>query len=310
VRRSKTSLWPRVLALTLVWLLATATFTMAAGEGSAPVASAPAAPTEVAQQAPAELIVPDVRRQAYVFAKGILQDGGFAWEVSGKVKGFAANIVVGQSPAPGTRVLDTGAPVVSLQLKRNAKYEERGLPENSSPYEGTEIVLLDESLATASPDLAALSALAEALAAAPASPPAASAAEPAAPAEDSASLGESQKPTKATPAASEPKFRKPDFAVPGAKREPANEMPLPDRARMLERRLASAPRPTGELLDFWSYQHAWIVTGARFGWQNGAAALRILIRVDEDLQRRWRVGFDAEGVARDALAFVQANTAR
>ena len=31
------------------------------------------------------LVVPDVRKQAYVFAKGTLEQGGFAWRVEGGV---------------------------------------------------------------------------------------------------------------------------------------------------------------------------------------------------------------------------------
>jgi hypothetical protein len=87
--------------------------------------------------APKALTVPQVTGQAYVFAKGILQDGGFAWHVSGTVKGYAVNTVVEQRPAPGTVVLDTGAPTVTLTLARNKAYEELGTPENAAPYAGT-----------------------------------------------------------------------------------------------------------------------------------------------------------------------------
>ena len=45
---------------------------------------------------PDALTVPQVTGQAYVFAKGILEDGGFAWHVTGPVQGFAANTVVDQ----------------------------------------------------------------------------------------------------------------------------------------------------------------------------------------------------------------------
>jgi len=66
---------------------------------------------------------PDVERQVYVFAKGILQDAGFAWQVEGSVRGYAANTVAIQQPAPGTRVRDTGAPLVVLRLVANAHYD-------------------------------------------------------------------------------------------------------------------------------------------------------------------------------------------
>ena len=49
------------------------------------------------------IAVPDVEDQAFVFAKGALEDAGFAWRVVGSVHGYAANTVVSQSPAAGTR---------------------------------------------------------------------------------------------------------------------------------------------------------------------------------------------------------------
>jgi hypothetical protein len=90
---------------------------------------------------PALLKVPDVSGQAYVFAKGILQDQGLAWHVRGPVQGYAANTVVSQQPTVGTTVLDTGAPTVALTLVRNPSYRERGTPENDAPYRGTAIHL-------------------------------------------------------------------------------------------------------------------------------------------------------------------------
>ena len=90
---------------------------------------------------PVTLNVPDVSGQAYVFAKGILQDHGFAWHVTGPVLGFAANTVASQQPTAGTTVVDTGAPTVTLSLARNPAYVEKGTPENDAPYAGTEIRL-------------------------------------------------------------------------------------------------------------------------------------------------------------------------
>jgi hypothetical protein len=83
-------------------------------------------------------------------------------------------------------------------------------------------------------------------------------------------------------------------------------MPLPDRARALERRLAGDSKPRQRLINFWLYQHSWIVTGARFGWHDGAEALRILIKVDQSLQRRFDFGARSEVVARRALEYVEA----
>src|SRR5206468_268830 len=71
---------PRLVALTLIWLLATAALTYAAGRRMAASVVKPLAKPPVQAQRRV-LVVPDVRRQAYVFAKGILGDAGFAWKV-------------------------------------------------------------------------------------------------------------------------------------------------------------------------------------------------------------------------------------
>jgi len=112
--------------------------------------------------------------------------------------------------------------------------------------------------------------------------------------------------TTTEPEQPEEKTRKPDFEVPGAPAEPADEMPLPDRAHALEHRLAGIDKPRQQLINFWLYQHSWIVTGARFGWHDGAQALRILIKVDQSLERRFGFGARSEVVARRALAYVEA----
>jgi len=96
-------------------------------------------PTPVGAQAKTILtvVVPDVRRESFVFAKSQLQDAGFAWEVTGKVQGYPANTVVSQSPAPGTRLIDTGAPLITLTLEQNKQYAPQGEPQDTSPYEPT-----------------------------------------------------------------------------------------------------------------------------------------------------------------------------
>ena len=132
------TLAPRLIALIVIWLLAAASWTLAAGGPKTP----PAAPVAGQPTTPEVLVVPEVRRQAYVFSKGILQDAGFAWRVEGPVGGYAANTVVSQTPAPGVRVIDNGAPTVVLRLKRSGEYDERGVPENRSSYKGTAVVLL------------------------------------------------------------------------------------------------------------------------------------------------------------------------
>ena len=88
-------------------------------------AAAPKAPLRPAGRALSTLIVPNVRGQAYVFAEGTLEDAGLAWHVAGG-NGFSVN---------------TGAPLVTLTLKRNRRYPQHGSPENKSPYRGTAVRL-------------------------------------------------------------------------------------------------------------------------------------------------------------------------
>ena len=291
-----TALLPRFLALTVIWLLGAATYTLAAD--TVPIAKHEKKAEAVAK--PHVLTVPDVRKKAYVFAKGILQDAGFAWRVDGTVKGFSANTVTVQRPAPGTKVIDNGAPLVVLSLSRNTTYGESGLPENSAPYKATRVVLVsdwarDQIQPTTSGETETTSTETGATTTAPATTttaPVATTTEPA------VTTTESEPPDEKT--------RKPDFQVPGAPIEPADEMPLPDRARALERRLADNGKPGQQLINFWLYQHSWIVTGARFGWHDGAQALRILIKVDQSLERRFGFGARSEVVARRALAYVEA----
>jgi len=290
-----TALLPRFLALTVIWLLGAATYTLAAD--TVPIAKHETNAEAVAK--PHVLTVPDVRKKAYVFAKGILQDAGFAWRVEGAVKGFSANTVTAQRPAPGTKVIDNGAPLVVLSLSKNLTYGESGLPENSAPYKATRVVLVsdwaqDQVEPTTSGETDTTSTETAATTTAPVTTtgPAATTTEPPG--------------TTTEPEQPEEKTRKPDFEVPGAPVEPADEMPLPDRAHALEDRLAGTNKPRQQLINFWLYQHSWIVTGARFGWHDGAQALRILIKVDQSLERRFGFGARSEVVARRALAYVEA----
>jgi hypothetical protein len=282
---------PRFIALVVIWLLAWASFSLAQDSGQAPP---PAAPVVAEPEEPDVLVVPDVRRQAYVFAKGILQDAGFAWRVRGDVDGFAANTVTVQAPAPGTRVIDNGAPVVVLRLKRSTQYAERGVPENTAPFSGSKIVRVVEwrkeqkknQQPPAAPETPPAETAPATTTPAP-TPPATTTPAPTAPAQDAGA------------------YRKPDFVVAGAPREPADEMPLPARARALEARAAMLKKPSRRFVNFWLYQHSWIVTGSRFGWKDGDTALKTLIRVDKSLQKRFGFGRRSQTVARRALAYVE-----
>jgi len=133
---------PKTLLLRLcviagVGLFATATITFAASKKIQ--AQATAKPNAVAPVKRPPLVVPDVRGKPYVFAKGILDDAGFAWRVASK-NGFATNTVSSQTPAPGTRVVDTGAPLLVLSLQQQAR-NAAGSAENSSPFASTPVRL-------------------------------------------------------------------------------------------------------------------------------------------------------------------------
>jgi PASTA domain len=268
----------RLLALTAVWLLATAALTYAAAQrmNTIPPATTPATTTTAA---PSPLTVPNVLRQPYVFAESTLSDAGFAWHVKGSAHGYASNLVVSQTPAPGTRVVDTGLPTIVLRL--SAGRSQTGTPEDSSPGVGTAIRLVDAPVAKPKSKLAAARTVKPAAAA-------------------------KKAPVKKAPAKKAPaEKRPPAFVVPGARREPLDEMPLPDRAKLLLRWLAADPKPTNANVQHWLYQHAWIVAGARLGWWHGADALQTLVRADDRVWQLWGIGHRSEAQARTALAEVR-----
>ena len=266
------ALLPRAVVVALVWVLATAAFTFAAD--TTIIGPSSANSTSVPAKAP-ELVVPSVTGQAYVFAKGILEDGGFAWHLSGSVRGYASNRVMAQTPAAGTHVVDTGAPTIVLRLVRGV-YPEKGRPVNTSSYPGTKIRLANLAAATV-----------------PVAPVTKPAAKPV--------VKPKLKP-KPKPVAQSKRPRA--FSALGAPKEPLDEITLPARALRLEAWLAKRPKTSANVQN-WLYQHAWIVTGAEFGWWHGAQALEILIRVDERVQRQWGLGSKSEAVARATLAKVR-----
>jgi len=89
---------PRLVILGVVLLLASATLAVGAAKRLTAVPSGAPAPVAVAT-----LVVPDVSGQAFVFAKGSLEDTGFAWQVIGSVHGYAVNKIASQSPHTGAR---------------------------------------------------------------------------------------------------------------------------------------------------------------------------------------------------------------
>ena len=280
-----TSALPRIVALTAILVLGSATLSFAAETQL----RAPTTSNAVAVAPPELVTVPDVRGQAYVFAKGTLEEAGFAWRVIGSVQGYPANTVAGQIPAPGTRIIDTGMPTIQLALARNGKYVQEGTPENLSPFDGTAVKFLRPKRV--------------------AKPKASPKPKPKPVAKPTPKPRPKPKPKPAAKSKPKPKAaRPPAFVVPGAPAEPRGEITLTARARRLERWLGSHPKPTNANVRHWLYQHEWIVTGARFGWSHGAEALEILIRVDRRVQARWEIGKKSEAAARRALAAVRAKS--
>ena len=129
---------PRLTAVAAVCLLVSATISLAADKPTQ--AKAPSHAAKKQQM----LVVPDVRHQLFVFASGMLEDGGFGWKVRGAVGGYPANVVVSQKPKAGTHVVNTGAPTITLQLARG-KTAELGQPQNRSPYGASLIRLAKHS---------------------------------------------------------------------------------------------------------------------------------------------------------------------
>ena len=261
---------PRLAVIGAVLLLASATLAVGAAKRMAAVPQGAPAPVPVAT-----VVVPDVTGQAFVFAKGTLEDTGLAWKVVGNVHGYAANKVAQQTPAAGTKLKDTGAPTITVTLQRTA-YAEQGEPEDVSPYFGTSVqpIVLPKKTPAAVPV-----------------------------APKPAAVTPKPKPT----AAAAPAKRSPDFVVAAAPAEPQAELPLPRRARLLSSWIQTHGKTKANVRHF-LYQHSWIVTGARFGWWHGAEALRELIAADRAAQQRWGVGRKSELVARAALVQVEARS--
>jgi hypothetical protein len=302
------ALLPRIAAIVLLGLALTATLTYAAGR--APTATGTPAAAATPKAAP--LVVPDLRNQAFVFAKGALEDGGFAWRVNGPVHGFAANTVVGQSPAPGSKLVDTGAPLVTLTLRRANGYAETGIAEDTSPYAATAVrsTELASTLGPAAPALTTATAKAPAGTATRAKAPA-TAAKPVGKAATTAKTVKTRtsvKTPRTVKTATRPQRRPRAFTVAGARPEPLNEMPLPDRAKALRTWLEAHPHMTRANVGHWLYQNEWIVAGAKLGWWHGADALTTLVAVDRRTQQLWGIGAKSAVLAQRALGEVQSKS--
>ena len=272
----------RVLALVVVCALAVAGFSIASAlhsdSKSSSVLRTLPLPTKV---------VPAVVGQPYVFAESTLQAHGFGWKVEGPVKGWARAVVVSQSPAHGTKVVNTGAPLVTLWLSLPKGYVPIGTPENASSYPATKIMLPSSPAATVTSTPTTVT--------------------------STATKTTTKKPSimklvvNPKPKPSQASRRPRAFVIAGAKREPLDEIPLPERARDLNTWIDSHRNASAADQRYWLYQHAWIVTGAKFGWWHGAQALETLIAVDRRIEALWGIGSKSEAEARAALGFVHAH---
>lgn len=272
----------RIVALVVFCALASIALTIAFAHGDSSKSKRKAKVT-----APLTKTVPGVVNQPYVFAESTLQQQGFGWTVVGPVAGWASAVVSSQSPAQGTKVMDTGAPLVTLQLSKPKGLVTQGIPENSSPYAGTKIMLPAGSTGTTQSTTSALTTTTGTFLT------------------STKTTRSTSTSTKTTPAQVEK--RPPAFKIAGAKPEPLDEIPLLRRARNLNTWLDSHRAASGANERYWLFQHAWIVTGAKFGWWHGARALEILIAVDRRVEALWGVGSKSEAEARAALEFVHAH---
>lgn len=251
---------------------------------------APESKRKVKVTAPPNKVVPGVVGQLYVFAESTLQEHGFGWKVVGSVDGWAGVTVASQDPVSGTTVVDTGAPLVTLRLTKPKGYVTQGTPENSSPYAGTEILLPGASTGTGRSTTTARTTTTKASPTTTATTTTSST--------TTATFTTSTKPSQARP---------PAFTIAGAKPEPLDEIPLPQRAKNLSIWLESHREASAANERYWLFQHAWIVYGAKFGWWHGAQALETLITVDKRVEELWGVGSKSEAEARAALEFVHAH---
>jgi len=267
--------WGRVIALVAVLALISiaVTVTIVASRGSSSKPSRVLETTKLPTK-----IVPDVAGQPYIFAESTLQAHGFGWRVEGSVAGWAEALVLSQDPVANTEVLDTGAPLVKLQLAK-PKGTQSGTPENSSPYTGTKIVLPFGSNTVPIRTV---------------------------PTTTTTTKTEPLE-LKPTPKPSESRTRPRAFVIAGARLEPLDEIALPERAQELSSWLDLHRSVSDANVRYWLFQHAWIVTGAKFGWWHGAQALETLIAVDKRVEALWKVGSKSEAEARAALEFVHAH---
>lgn len=250
-------------------------------------------PVTTAESSSPSLVVPDVVGQPYVFAKQLLDDAGFAWEVEGQIEGYAANLVESQVPLPGTEIIGIELPRVTLTLGRNTDYEERGVPQNVSRDSGTPVLNLDPVPKPTPGDEQQNSASEEPNLRENGGPKKTSGNDAAA----------DQQAVQPIPDESEDRAEVP--TEPGAS-SAGNESAL-ERSLFLASWILEHPHPTDEAVSYWLWQHSEIIAGARSGEPDAQEALEILVEIDRDLQKSWGVGAKSEALARETLQEIRSD---
>lgn len=248
-------------------------------------------PLPVAESALPTLVVPDLVGQPYVFAKQVLDDSGFAWEVEGPVEGYAGNVVQSQAPPPGTRLVGIERPRIVLSLDRTPEYEERGVPQNASRDAGVPIPALDPAAEPSPGDAQAGASEAEAGKSPDEAP------------RDGATGSDSADPSTAEPGVDE--SEDPAVNPTGTTNSSAGEESALERARFLASWVLEHSSATDQAVSYWLWQHSEIIDGARAGESGGVEALEILIEIDQTLQETWGVGAKSEALARETLLEIQ-----
>ena len=293
---------PRVALLVLVGLAATATLTYAAGQpGSvdARVRDVTTAPQRRRSSSRTSATRPSSS------PRGRSRTPASPGASLGSVHGYAANIVVAQSPAAGhPRARHRrAAHHPDLEAERSlpagragrgrlaVRGHRRSSPPTSRPPSGLRIRRTTAKPAVTKPQRRS-----------------ATTATPAGRDDDARSRATTPpKPRRdEDDLAAEPpgRVRRPRRAQGAARRDAAHRI-----ARSCSRTWLDAhPTKTNANVAHWLYQNAWIVTGAKFGWWHGAEALTTLIAVDRRAQQLWGIGSKSAQQAQSALSEVQSRS--
>ena len=131
------SVFARIVALTAILVLGSATISFAADSKF----GAATTPNKVTVAPPRLVTIPDVRGQAYVFAKGTLEEGGFAWRVAGAVQGTRPTPSSRRCPPPGPawstpacRPSSSGLPATGAMPRRVRRRTRRPTTERRSSF--------------------------------------------------------------------------------------------------------------------------------------------------------------------------------